>query len=133
MKLCSLCGNEGSFRKRPNGNEYLHCNKCQNAICARHYKANKGQYRERNRRRAKEVAAKTIAYLRTHPCVDCGERDLVVLDFDHVRGKKFRNVCELVRGYPWATVLKEIAKCVVRCANCHRRKTFGHLKKFMAG
>lgn len=56
-------------------------------------------------------------------CVDCSVRDLVVLDFDH-RGEKRANVSVLAhRGYSLATIAAEIAKCDVRCANCHRRRT----------
>ena len=58
-----------------------------------------------------------------HPCTDCGETDLRVLDFDHV-GKKTANVSELVtRGKPLAMLEAEIASCEVVCANCHRRRT----------
>jgi hypothetical protein len=55
-------------------------------------------------------------------CVDCGERDPIVLDFDHVRGEKRENIA---RMYNWNTesVRVELAKCEVRCANCHRRMT----------
>lgn len=56
-------------------------------------------------------------------CVDCGERDPIVLEFDHVRGDKRGRLAELARRTSWATIAAEIAKCEVRCANCHRRRT----------
>jgi hypothetical protein len=73
-----------------------------------------------------------IEYLQHHQCVDCGNADILVLDFDHVKGKKTANVCDLIaRGATWERILVEIAKCDVRCANCHRRQTnirSGHFK-----
>ena len=63
-------------------------------------------------------------YLRANPCVDCGERDIVVLEFDHVRGEKKYNLSQMTSGaFGVATIQAEIEKCEVRCANCHRRKT----------
>lgn len=60
-------------------------------------------------------------YLRANPCVDCGNPDLRVLDFDHVRGVKEFCVSDAVRaGTPLDEIIAEIAKCEVRCANCHR-------------
>lgn len=62
----------------------------------------------------------------SHPCVDCGERDPVVLDFDHVSGVKRFNVAgEVYRSANLAKIQAEVAKCDVRCSNCHRRKTNG--------
>lgn len=56
--------------------------------------------------------------------MDCGEDNPVVLDFDHVRGVKKRNVGELARrAYSLETLITEIDKCEVRCANCHRCAT----------
>ena len=55
-------------------------------------------------------------------CVDCGTTELVVLDFDHVRGEKTSRISRM-RGASIPRLLAEIAKCEVRCANCHRRVT----------
>lgn len=63
-------------------------------------------------------------YFKTHPCVDCGENDYIVLEFDHVRSNKVASISSLIgSGYSVDTVKREIAKCEVRCANCNRRKT----------
>jgi hypothetical protein len=59
--------------------------------------------------------------LQSRPCVDCGERDPIVLEFDH-RGDKENDVSILL-GLSWKLVALEIAKCDVRCANRHRRVT----------
>lgn len=79
----------------------------------------------RNRKRQTEAARQYIVmYLRQHPCVDCGESDAVVLEFDHVRGKKLCSVTAMYRrGFSLSKIKEEIAKCEVRCANCHRRVT----------
>jgi hypothetical protein len=83
---------------------------------------NQSAYRARNQKNIRE-------YLTSHPCIDCGEADARVLEFDHVRGKKDQNVAEMVRGgTAWQRIASEIAKCEVRCANCHRRRTVEQLK-----
>lgn len=61
-------------------------------------------------------------YLASHYCIDCGERDPVVLEFDHVRDKKFV-ISAMGQSKTLKDVQEEIKKCVIRCANCHRRKT----------
>lgn len=91
----------------------------------------------RNTRAAKArreaLAAWMVEYLREHPCVDCGERDPIVLDFDHVDPTaKKAHVGGLVHALATKKrIAAEIAKCVVRCANCHRRRTakeWGHTR-----
>ena len=61
-------------------------------------------------------------YLTSHPCVDCGEKDIVVLDFDHVRGIKEIEVTRMIKRNSLKKIDEEIKKCEVRCANCHRRR-----------
>ena len=47
------------------------------------------------------------------------------MEFDHRdRATKLKEVSTLVRhAHSWGLVLREIDKCDVRCANCHRKKT----------
>ena len=53
-------------------------------------------------------------------CKDCGNSDIRVLEFDHVRGTKVASVGSMVRrGRALAAIRAEIAKCEVRCRNCH--------------
>jgi hypothetical protein len=94
-------------------------------------------YYERNREKVKKQAAaanrrkreshrqRVREYLLTHPCVDCGEPDPVVLEFDHrVPVEKSFSIGEkLGVTWRWEIIEAEIAKCDVRCANCHRRRT----------
>jgi hypothetical protein len=78
-----------------------------------------------------EIQDRLYEYLENHPCVDCREGDPVVLEFDHVRGVKSYNVSAM--GWlmlSWTSLLKEIEKCEVRCANCHRRKTAERLSTY---
>lgn len=63
-----------------------------------------------------------LDYLRSHPCVDCGESDPVVLSFDHQRDK-VKALSHMVENSSIETLLAEIAKCQVRCMNCHAKKT----------
>jgi HNH endonuclease len=72
-----------------------------------------------------------LEYLGSTPCVDCGEADPVVLDFDHVGTKRYGVVQLADRETSIASLEREIAECQVRCANCHRRRTIvqqGHFR-----
>jgi hypothetical protein len=54
-------------------------------------------------------------YLLTHPCVDCGEADPVVLDFDHIDpATKSREVAWFIRRRDLVGLAEEIEKCEVR-------------------
>lgn len=76
---------------------------------------------KRKRRVLSHLAVKN--YLLHHSCIDCGETDVVVLQFDHKIDKK-KNITDMIRhDYSVTSIFKEIEKCDIRCANCHMRKT----------
>lgn len=83
----------------------------------------KAQVKVNQERSIRENQARAWQYLAAHPCVDCGESDPVVLQFDHLRDKRTEISKMLRRGFTWTTIELEIAKCDVRCASCHRRRT----------
>jgi hypothetical protein len=132
LKLCNKCKEflpltEFSFYT--GGNHYnTWCKACSATAARLRERVKAGTVNTKRsvleRARRAKLGAEVLKYLKTHPCVDCGETDPVVLDFDHVRGVKRQSVTRMI-SCQWSltSVFEEIAKCVVRCANCHRRKT----------
>lgn len=109
-----------------------YCVPCRREYSAEHYQKNSDKYKQRARNRTdvpvRRCRERLAQFLRNHPCVDCQEADVRVLEFDHVRGKKDANVSLMAaKGFSWQRIEAEIAKCEVRCANCHRRRTHATL------
>ena len=74
--------------------------------------------KERAERRSLLVAFVDAAH--AGGCVDCGMKNLSVLQSDHVRGKKFRTLSSMIdRNVSLRTLFAELDKCETRCANCH--------------
>ncbi len=115
-------------RKGRKSGRYSHCRVCQRQYQRDHYKRNQKSQRLRARKRKSRIKLdnqrRVFEFLLDHSCVDCGESDPIVLEFDHVSGDKKAEISVLCcQGFKWDTILSEIGKCEVRCANCHRRKT----------
>ena len=140
QRLCRRCQIAKSidgfpFVNERHGRRRFICNACRAVYNREHYKANKSAYVQKARgwRKSRRIELRTIVweYLNTHPCIDCGESDPVVLEFDHVSKKKEAGVAVLVhKAVSIETLMEEIAKCEVRCANCHRRR---HAKERRTG
>jgi hypothetical protein len=60
--------------------------------------------------------------------MDCGLRDFAVLELDHREPQNKRDDVSALAGraVSWSLIAKEIAKCDVVCANCHRKRTARH-------
>ncbi len=74
-----------------------------------------------------------LDYLSTHPCTQCGEADPMVLEFHHLGGKDREISYMITGGYPTEKIQAEIRKCIVLCANCHRRRTVKEKGWFRGG
>lgn len=134
MKKCTKCKVEkelSEFNKKSSTKDGLQktCKECQREHSREYYKLNKERQKkiinEARRKRVKDGRKKYFNILRSSSCVDCGEKNPMVLEFDHRDDvKKIMTINELVHGgYSWEKVEIEMAKCDVRCANCHRIRT----------
>jgi hypothetical protein len=143
VRTCTRCGetknvDEFAWRNIARGKRDGYCRTCRAAYKQEHYAKNRARYiANAARRNARELERRTrylLDFLRTHPCVDCGETDPIVLEFDHLTDKLF-NVSTGLRDRAWASVLAEMEKCEVVCANCHRRRSAlrgGYLRAMVA-
>ncbi len=131
-KSCGRCGRSrpiADFVFKDKGRERRHswCRECFAEYKRTWYQRNRAEHvRHVARNRLESTAANQLRvwrHLAQRACVDCGECDPIVLEFDHLRDKLHDVSYMAVSGFSWHTIQAEIEKCVVRCANCHRRKT----------
>lgn len=90
-----------------------------------HYWANKEEYNQR----CQEQKARTRLLLnevKSVGCNRCGEKSVSCLDFHHLHGKD-RTVSSML-GMSDKRVQAEIDKCIILCANCHRKLHAGEFE-----
>lgn len=133
-KICSKCKEEKElceFNKNKTRKDGLQtfCKICGQKHSKNYYENNndkmKTQIHEARKKRKEVIIKYVYDYLINHPCIDCGETNPLVLEFDHRDGvDKICNITELVaNGNNIDKINEEIKKCDVRCANCHRIRT----------
>lgn len=131
-KICSRCGYPKlielfHFSNKLKGKRKSYCKDCGLIYSRRYYESNSELIKQRvaifKIKYNTESLENLVLYLKSHPCVDCGETDILVLQFDHIVDKKFSISKMLGNCHKWEKILEEISKCQVRCANCHTRKT----------
>jgi hypothetical protein len=93
------------------------------------YLTNKEQYAQRALRN-RITCREYIRIVKSgSPCTDCGVKyPHYVMDFDHLGDKSF-NVSQASHWTSLEAVKKEIAKCELVCANCHRERTFSRISR----
>jgi hypothetical protein len=114
MKTCSKCKRELDLTEFPTkvkatGALSYWCKDCHREASREAQNRNRDYYRN---------------WLATHPCVDCGDTDPLVLQFDHIE-MRYSDRRKVVSGMGGTLkkLMAEIALCEIRCANCHVRRT----------
>ncbi len=132
MKACTKCKQikpliEFNIRNARKKIYTSHCKVCTRIEIKKHYLENKEYYIKKARKRnlvLRRDAQRFIwNYLNTKECVDCKEKDVTVLEFDHIADKNMSISKMITYNFSIAQIRNEIKKCQIRCANCHRRKT----------
>ena len=104
------------------------CRSCKSIYNKKYYEKTKDIHNparyERRKNAGKEVRDFIIAYKDNKECLDCGvSYRYWQLDFDHLRDKDF-TIGRDARDKSLDTIMKEIEKCDLVCANCHRTRSF---------
>lgn len=123
-----------AFGWNPNGRLRTYCRPCFRKVWREWYHLEPNRQRHlaqvaarkrRRRKRNREI----VLEAKSRPCADCGKTyPYYVMDFDHL-GDKVAAVSYLVPSYGPSTIVAEIAKCEVVCANCHRIRSFTRLHR----
>ena len=131
MKTCSKCklskkASEFNKQKRNKDGLNFQCRKCQNQWQREHYKKSerrKKQVRKNDKAAVQRTRTFIAEYLKNHPCIDCGYSNILALEFDHLRDKKFEIADKISTAISKEKIQQEINKCEVVCSNCHKIRT----------
>jgi len=129
MRTCSLCKIAkpvSEYHNHKNGKDGLRsrCKECNRTEARRHYQKNPTPYKTRARTSRKHIAAFARDWLRALKgrmgCCLCGISNPVVLEFHHLNQsqKELAVTTSISKGK--ATLQRELERCVVVCANCHK-------------
>lgn len=143
VKFCTGCNKNKpeehfSFKSKKDGLRQARCKECVKEYSKGHYDKNKKYYIKKAKshtKRYKKQAQKTLFEFKlSNPCVQCGIDDPRVLEFNHINpSEKEHNIADMINhGYSINNILKEVSKCEVLCANCHRIKTAGDFQYYSA-
>lgn len=132
MKICKKCNiekDENEFYKHHLGGLRHSCKSCHKLMTGKWKKEyqtdkHKLQQRQYSNKVYLQRKAEIDKIKLGQGCVDCGYNSHAeALQFDHTdrKQKQFKISGSHMRN--WKKLIDEIAKCVVRCANCHAVKT----------
>ena len=119
-RLCKIRKKETDFyfhtQTKKLGEQYTY----RNTMCKKCFGIYTYSYRKK---KVKELKIKAVNYL-GGKCSRCGyDKCLKALDFHHKEGKRKKTISQMIyktHPYRWEVIKKELNKCELLCANCHR-------------
>lgn len=138
MKTCSKCKldkdlDQFAWRSKKAGTRQAYCKSCHLAYRQLHYEDNRQKYIDKAARWREEQKVIFYHWLSSQSCLDCGNPDMRVLEFDHLDDKSYA-IADKIGRVKFEILQEEIAKCDVVCANCHKIRTAerGEFYKYLA-
>jgi hypothetical protein len=132
-KICTKCKKEKtldsfSFKSKAKNTKIACCKDCVKERDKIRYYDDVTSFRFKRRSESKIRRERNmkfvISFLKTNPCIDCGEKNFICLEFDHRKQEdKLGIIANLVHYSSLKKIKEEIDKCDVRCANCHKIRT----------
>lgn len=134
LKTCCTCNEEKPVTDFRRDRLRLDGRQSSCKVCARSFQSKRYQEKYAISRRDRDIALrsenseKIRSIKQQQGCIYCGESDVACLDFHHKTSddKEFGISGNTHRT--WKYIEAEIAKCVVICANCHRKLHAGHIE-----
>lgn len=129
-KICGKCEQSlpiENFHKR-GGIYQAWCKPCRKEYDKEYFQRNKKKRKEQIKTWTAERVEEYEKYKNSLFCRACGENAIECLDFHHIDPSiKDGSIANLVRSRSFASLKKEIEKCVVLCSNCHRKVHSGRI------
>jgi len=86
-----------------------------------HYLKNREKYIELQKKKYKDFSSIFMSWKSNLSCCVCGEKETICLDFHHINPEEKEKTITKLTASGYNSVIKELKKCVVVCANCHRK------------
>jgi len=127
MKTCSICKKDlpienFSFRNKEKQIYSSNCKECQKTFHTNWYEKHKTFRKKQIHDRRQGIKDLFVEYKLTLECSICSQNHIATLDFHHRDpSEKDYLVSKMWKdGVSFKTIMMEIEKCDILCANCHR-------------
>ncbi len=136
MKICNKCKQilqeeDFNFKNKNQNKRSTICRECQKVQKRNSYHKHKEETKDAFKKRRelhRKVVREYASTLKVEGCIVCGEKEISCLDFHHKDPtQKEYNIANMFHTGNRKNIEEEVEKCVILCANCHRKHHAGVL------